>query len=160
MTLKFRFEQLAICPPADKVEEAKQLLVDTGLCNTFTSDHVVAIGSVFGDIGKNEADLAFNYDALKHAEEFEILHYTTGANWMAKHGPSASHLGMHCTAAELEDWRSFFAQRGIGIAQEVRTVSHTNPHIANKRWYQYTIFDTRPILGIDLKFIVRLEEPR
>jgi hypothetical protein len=37
------------------------------------------------------------------------------------------------------------------------TISHTNPVIAGKRWYTYVIFDTRSILGIDLKFIVRRE---
>ena len=70
---------------------------------------------------------------------------------------SVSHLGMHCTADELELWQEFFAERGIGIAQEVVTDSHTNPVISGKRLYNYVIFDTKEILGVDLKFIVRLE---
>jgi hypothetical protein len=35
--------------------------------------------------------------------------------------------------------------------------SHTNPVISGKRWYNYVIFDTKEILGVDLKFIVRKE---
>jgi hypothetical protein len=67
----------------------------------------------------------------------------------------ASHIGMHCTEAELESWRAFFASRNIAVAQEVFTKSHTNPVIAGKREYHYVIFDTYGILGIDVKFIVR-----
>jgi hypothetical protein len=43
------------------------------------------------------------------------------------------------------------------VAQEVLTQSHTNPVISGKRWYNYVIFDTKDILGVDLKFIVRKE---
>jgi hypothetical protein len=64
---------------------------------------------------------------------------------------------MHCTADELLKWRKFFRDRGIQIAQEVFTDSHSNPAIAGKRSYNYVIFDTRKILGVDLKFIVRIE---
>jgi hypothetical protein len=73
--------------------------------------------------------------------------------------PSASHIGMHCTEDELLDWTKFFTSRGIQIAQQVNTQSHTNPVIAGKRFYTYTIFHTRPILGIDCKFIVRRDVP-
>lgn len=114
--------------------------------------------------GMNLANLNFNYDLGKdddgRALEFEVLDYVAGNDWMssqcdegARH--SVSHLGMHCTEAELDRWKEFFAARRISIAQEVHTRSHTNPHIAGKRWYHYCIFDTRPILGVDLKFIVR-----
>lgn len=157
---KFKLEQLAICPPADKIDQAMDLLIDIGLCDAFTFDAVKAVGTVFGEVSQNEAELNFNYTALKDSREFEVLHYTTPHNWMAKHGPSASHFGMHVKAAELEEWKDYFESRKIPIAQEVRTMSHSNPSIAGKRWYHYCIFDTRPILGIDLKFIVRLEEPQ
>ncbi|WP_211257045.1 hypothetical protein, partial [Xanthomonas pisi] len=69
-----------------------------------------------------------------------------------------SHLGMHVTAAELAEWRQFFNEEGIQVAQEVVTDSHTNPNIAGKRRYNYVIFDTREIIGVDLKFIVRLNQ--
>lgn len=157
---KFKLEQLAICPPKDQVDRALELLTEIGLCDVFVFDTVKAVGTIFDNVGRNEARLAFNYSALNGAREFEVLHYLSPHNWMEKHGPSASHFGMHCTAAELVEWKEFFAAKNIPIAQEVRTMEHSNSSISGKRWYHYCIFDTRPILGIDLKFIIRLEEPR
>ena len=151
--MKFIVEQIALCPPHPKV--AIELLTAMGLAE-WARDHVTAAGFVFGENTESEADLAFNYDATSAKPlELEVLHYTAGNNWMKSHGPSVSHLGMHCTADELEEWRSFFFARGIGVAQEVFTKEHTNPVISGKRWYTYAIFDTRPILGVDIKFIVR-----
>lgn len=156
--MRFFIEQLAIAPPDP--QRAKALLAKMGWTE-WTEDRVTAHGGVRDAVDvTNVARLSFNYQTQRGTQlEFEVLHYESGANWMASRGPSASHLGMHCTAEELDGWRDFFAKEGVGIAQEVRTSSHENPLIAGKRWYQYVIFDTRPILGIDLKFIVRLQEP-
>ena len=153
--MKFRVEQIAICPkdPAAAIE----LLTALGAAD-WARDHVVANGAVYGVEGRNEADLAFNYQLSADAKEFEVLHYTHGLNWMAEPSRvnSVSHLGMHCSAEELEEFKAFFSGRGIAIAQEVFTESHTNPVIAGKRKYNYVIFDTKEILGTDLKFIVRI----
>jgi hypothetical protein len=65
---------------------------------------------------------------------------------------------MHCSGDDLLKWREFFKERQINVAQEVFTESHTNPVIAGKRSYNYVIFDTREILGVDLKFIVRINK--
>lgn len=149
----FKIEQVALCP-AD-AGAALELLEAMGLTD-WVGDHVVAEGAVFGVHTTNEANLHFNYQGLDGAGELEVLNYTKGANWMAaSRGPRVSHIGMHCTESELLDWRRFFHARNIGVAQEVFTVSHTNPHIAGNRTYHYTIFDTHPILGVDVKFIVR-----
>ncbi len=152
--MKFTIEQIAIAPE-DPVA-AKKLLSEIGAVD-WSEDHVVATGSVFGDEGVNEADLSFNYD-LFSGKEFEVLNYTSGNNWIDSRGVrnTVSHLGMHCTAEELLDWREFFKARGIKVAQEVFTDSHTNPVIAGLRSYNYVIFDTKDILGVDLKFIVRI----
>jgi hypothetical protein len=156
---QFRLEQIAITP-ADPAA-AQELLVAMGAQN-WVKDHVTAAGNVYGEPGANEADLAFNYELFNPDKqgEFEILRYTDSENWMAEksRGHTVSHLGMHCTAAELVEWRAFFAARHIGIAQEVFTQNHTNKAIAGKRWYNYVIFNTKAILGVDLKFIVRLEK--
>lgn len=156
--MKFFIEQIALCPPnpAAAINLLKQLGLDE-----WVNDHVVAGGKVFGESGKNEADLAFNYQNTRPEGkplELEVLHYTTGPNWMAGRPPMVSHLGMHCTDEELEKFRRRFADMGIRVAQEVFTESHTNPFLLEqKRKYQYVIFDTRDILGTDLKFIVRRE---
>ena len=126
-------------------------------------DTVTANGHGFGDPAQNTARLAFNYQLGAPAElsgqlEFEILHYEKGCNWMESYDFEVSHLGMHCTLEELFQWKDFFSQRGYKIAQEVVTSNHTNPAIAGKRSYRYCIFDTREILGVDLKFIVRVDQ--
>lgn len=153
-TMQFKIEQIAICPtdPA----KAKQLLRDLGALE-WAEDHVVALGEVFGMDVHSEANLSFNYEIFA-GKEFEVLEYTDGDNWL-KYGNrqnSVSHLGMHVTPAELLLWRKFFEDRGIKVAQEVVTQSHTNPVISGKRVYNYAIFDTKHILGVDLKFIVRI----
>jgi len=156
---KLNIDQIALCPTNPSA--AIKLLTELGAAR-WARDHVSASGTVFGsDVIQNEADLVFCYDVV-HEKELEVLHYTRGYNWMAdqKRANSASHLGMHCVnEAELETFRRFFAERGIGVAQEVFTSNHTNPMIAGKRWYHYVIFDTKAILGIDIKLIVRRDKP-
>lgn len=154
--MNFFIEQIAI-NPIDPIA-AKKLLSEIGAAE-WAEDHVKASGYVFGLPGLNEANLSFNYSLGRRDGaqlEFEILEYTTGENWMQRRPHSVSHLGMHCTAEALQKWRDFFHQRGIGVAQEVVTDSHTNPVIKDSRRYNYVIFDTAAILGVDLKFIVRL----
>jgi len=151
--MKFQIEQVALCP-VDPIK-AKELLTAMG-AGEWAEDHVIAAGKVYGNAGRNEADLSFDYEMLKGANELEVLHYTTPNNWMFGKN-RVSHLGMHCSAEELLAWRGFFAERGIQVAQEVFTESHTNPHIAGKRSYNYVIFDTHDILSVDVKFIVRID---
>lgn len=154
--MKFKIEQVAlrVTNPA----AAKALLAKLG-AGDWADDHVVAIGRVKGVSGTNEADLAFEYGMLGEAKELELLKYTEGRNWMEHEPDCVSHLGMHCTAVELEEFRAVFTAEGIPVVQEVRTLSHTNPAIRHSRRYHYVIFGTRPILGVDLKFIVRLPAP-
>ncbi len=153
MTLKLRIDQIALCP--DSPKGAIALLTDLG-AGEWARDHVVATGDVYECKATNEADLAFNYDTIP-GKELEVLSYTEGDNWMDEplRVNSASHLGMHCSEEELDAFKKFFLGKNIPIAQEVFTDSHTNPVIAGKRTYHYCIFDTRAILGIDLKFIIR-----
>lgn len=151
--MKFKIEQIAICPPNPTA--AKQLLSEMG-AGDWADDVVVASGEVFGEADcTNVAALSFAYGLGAPALEFEVLHYQVGENWMANQAYRVSHVGMHCTAAELEEWRRFFLHRDIHVAQEVRTQIHTNPTIAGSRWYHYVVFDTFAILGVDIKFIVR-----
>ena len=172
----FKIEQVALFTANS--ENAQRLLAALGLTD-WHRDHVVAKGKVFGVRGENEADLSFNYQAgngefVKDGDEvsprgykpleLEVLDYTKGPNWMHYNKTvgivsdcgAVSHLGMHVTHEELAEFDAIFAEHGIGIAQAVETQSHTNPAIKDSRRYKYVIYDTRPIIGVDLKFIVRL----
>lgn len=165
--MKFQIQQIALSVPYSKL--AEEFLAKVGLTEWF-HDRVVANGKVFGIEGQNEAHLRFNYQAGSGADseaakplELEILDYTKGNSWISDnidkgnaHPEQVSHLGMHVTAEELVGWRKFMEDEGIRVAQEVVTESHTNPVIADSRRYNYVIFDTRGLIGVDLKFIVRL----
>lgn len=150
--MKFTIEQIAIYPPDPK--KAIKLLIALG-ATEWSHDVVVAKGDVGDDHNQtNVGTLSFNYQ-LGDVKEFEVLNYEAGDHWMREYVPSVSHLGMHCDAGELQRWKHIFQKLNISIAQEVDTISHTNPVIAGKRLYHYCIFNTRAILGVDLKFIVR-----
>lgn len=170
--MKFTIEQIAITPP--DAQAAMDLLADMG-AQEWVHDEVFASGQVMSVPSDSVAELHFNYDlgTPDGKLEFEVLDYTAGKNWMAARealapdrlarGENApritqhrvSHLGMHCSAEDLERWLEFFSERGYPIAQSVLTRQHENSAIAGKRWYRYVIFDTYAVLGVDLKFIVR-----
>lgn len=158
--LQFRIEQIALAPVDH--ERGVRLLSDLGLTEWF-KDNVVADGHVYGVPGANSALLQFNYQAGNGNDpagkplELEVLKYVDGNNWL-RHRPNntTSHLGMHVTAEELAEFRAYFNREGIPVAQEVFTQAHTNPNIRDERRYNYVIFDTHQIIGVDLKFIVRL----
>lgn len=158
--LHFKIEQIALCPKDPGL--ARQILADLGLTE-WSVDNVFAYGEVYSKPGGNVALLQFNYQAGNGTDEgadkpleLEVLHYEHGPNWMQGRENSVSHLGMHVTAEQLLHFRSYFESKGIRVAQEVFTKSHTNPHIATSRRYNYCIFDTHQLIGVDLKFIVRM----
>jgi len=158
---KFIIEQLALYPTSGPI--AKLFLAELGL-NEWIEDHVTAEGRVHAFDTENQADLSFNYQAASGSLELEVLSYTQGWNWMASAVAenkasafgSVSHLGMHVTEEQLAEFAAVMDKYGIHIAQEVKTTSHTNPHIKDSRRYKYVIYDTRGIIGVDLKFIIRL----
>lgn len=155
-------DQIAFCT---QDPEALKTLLQTVFGENATQwqeDHVVANGlSLIGtDMSQceylNEANLSFNYDLVKGGVEFELLHYEDGPNWLDKRGITngLSHLGVH--VEDLTIVKQLLLDQGYKIAQEVRTKSHTNPAIKDTRRYWYCIFDTRDVLGFDLKLIQRL----
>lgn len=155
--MKITFDQIAIYP-RDPMK-ARSLLAMLGLSD-WTQDTVMSLGEVHGIKGQsNCAELAFNYDAMPDKVEFELLHYTQGAHWMMRRPFGVSHLGVHVNDEQLRHYRNLLARLNIPVAQEVYTQDHTNPFLLEKeRKYHYVIFDTYDILGVDLKFIERIEK--
>lgn len=173
----FKIEQVALFTANSVL--ARTFLSRLGLSD-WHHDTVVARGSVFTEPDcENTAHLAFNYQAgngefVKDGDEvnpqgykpleLEILDYTEGDNWMTVSQESnetgifgaVSHLGMHVTEEELTQFDLVMQEFDIKIAQRVVTQSHTNPVIKDSRRYKYVIYDTRYLIGVDLKFIVRL----
>lgn len=162
--MKFRFEQLALAINALREPEALALLADLGV-ETWVHDNVEAEGKVHNHNAVNYAALSFNYTALEDMRELELLRYRDGPNWITPLDSNVqrtcvSHLGTHCTEEELAQWRqTLIYKHHLQIVQEVFTQNHVNPEIAGKRWYHYVIFGARHLIGTDLKFIVRMDQP-
>lgn len=70
--------------------------------------------------------------------------------------PFISHIGIHCSEKEGEDWRAHFKSYGIDVAHEDWSYAHTNPVIAGKRKYHNIIFASRRALGFDFKACIRV----
>lgn len=167
--MKFKIDQLALhipgAGPDSPRERALEFLRRCGI-DGWTEDRVRAEGVVYGRPASNAATLLFNYEAFA-GKELEVIRYDDGDNWLDQRSPwsetshrrlrhaEVSHIGMHCTEEELLGWRALMSEFGIRVAQEVQTTLHTNPRIANCRRYNYVIFDTHPLIGVDMKFIVR-----
>jgi len=145
-------EQIAIT--TRDTEKTKELLGEI-FGAEFITDEVEAVGTVFGTPTQNKAELNFSYQLGKF--EFEILKYKEGDNWVERNGQEygMTHLGLHVD--DIEAWKRKMSGLGFIIAQEVKTINHTNHVIKGKRLYHYVIFDTREVLGFDLKLIKRLE---
>ena len=127
----------------------------------WVEDVVVATGYVRGVEGKasNKAKLLFNYDL---GVEVEILRYMEGQNYPDIGGvPSGNlaHIGMHIEKGQtIPDALKDFVF-STPMIQQVVTQEHTNEFlISTGRRYRYTIYDTKPMFGVYLKVIERLEE--
>lgn len=152
--LTFKIEQLALKLNPYAHDEALKFLAECGIAD-WVEDTVHARGIVAGVTAENTAKLRFNYTALE-GKELEVLQYEAGDNWLKDFdGAIVSHIGMHCQEFELQHWFALMARWGIAVIQEVFTDSHSNPAIKDERRYHYVIFNTRGLIGTDMKFIVR-----
>lgn len=119
-------------------------------------------GGEFGNGGYelgvvNVAHLCFNYDL---GFELELIKYESGMNWHANGRRIGdifpSHMAYHVEDMQKEVKR--YEGAGLRVAQEVKTLSHTNEYLLTTgRKYHYVIFDSRNVLGFDLKLIKRIE---
>jgi hypothetical protein len=126
----------------------------------WVEDEVTAIGTVRGTPHcTNTAHLRFNYQLIKGIE-LEVLTYTAGRNWHESRWVNMdtvvafSHIGVH--VEDIVAVTNQMIDLGLTVAQQVTTSKHTNPAIAGKRTYKYVVFDSRGMLGFDLKLIQRI----
>ncbi|MFA5604162.1 MAG: hypothetical protein WDA12_04880 [Bacilli bacterium] len=150
-------EQVAIC--SKNPEALKEALKLIGLTE-WAKDRVITEGEVWPGTdgsysGPTPAVLNFNYQLGPF--EFEILSYDNEHdNWLGQVGQESgmSHLGLHVPS--IEEAKRPLVEAGYQVAQEVRTISHTNPHIKDSRRYKYCIMDTLDQFGFYLKLIERV----
>lgn len=152
--MQFKIEQLALKLNPFAHDVALTFLADCGITD-WVEDTVHARGFVAGHQAENTAKLRFNYEAF-NGKELEVLQYEAGANWLSGFEAAiVSHIGMHCGEHDLPAWFALMAKYNIEVIQEVFTDSHSNPAIKDERRYHYVIFNTRGLIGTDMKFIVR-----
>lgn len=124
-------------------------------------DRVTAVGYVAGvePNQTNYAKLQFNYDL---GIEVEILRYEDGPNYVDHQSiPSGNlaHIGFHVEKGKSLPPRMRDFVFSANVIQQVETQHHTNKFlIETGRRYRYTIYDTRPLFGVNLKVIERLEQ--
>lgn len=131
----------------------------------WVTDIALARGTVFGvEVLRMAGELSFNYQA---GLEVEVLHYITPLHWHSARakakgelfpppGLFVSHIGTHVD--DMAVARLPYEKAGWRVAQEVRTFSHTNPYLLERgRTYHYVVWDSRDIIGYDLKLIQRIE---
>jgi hypothetical protein len=167
-----RVDQVALHIADNVRPHALALLADLGLTEWVT-DIARAEGTVGEESATNAAELSFNYDFFRNdgkPVEFELLRPVEGPCWLShtdvtgqaldspfRPASSVSHFGFHVdNDEELAKVDETMRRYGILCAQDVTTTSHTNPGTVGRR-YRYKIYRTRRILGVDLKFIRRLE---
>lgn len=144
-------EQVAIC--AKNPEKLKEALKLIGV-NEWAEDHVTTEGFVWDRLHRTEANLNFNYQLGPF--EFELLHYgREDDNWLGAQQSGLSHLGLH--VPDIDEAVAPLIEAGYTIAQDVKTIRHTNPAIKDSRRYRYVIMDTVREFGFYLKLIQRLE---
>ncbi len=156
--MEFKLEQIAF--GAENPEKLMAQLTFLG-CKTWIHDKVKAAGTVFGLPAENVANLYYNYDL---GFELEILKYESGANWHQRRPNTPiflSHIGMHVQDdeagfIEIDNAVADMVSKGIGVAQVVKTISHSNPAIKDIRRYEYVVFDSAAKLGFDVKLIRRI----
>lgn len=152
-------DQIAFYAPDALAEACIKMMLGLDQAE-WTEDWVEGRVSVFGEPENfSTAKLLFNYDL---GIEVEILQYISGPNWhrhrdLAGRGPFTrpggapfqSHIAFHVNEGDIPilPWP---------IAQTMTTTSHSNPAITDRR-YHYVIYDTRDTLGVDLKYIKRVD---
>lgn len=154
-----KLEQVAIYAP-DPYAKQQQLREALGLTE-WVEDTVRAVGEVFGVEQENLATLLFNHQL---GYELELICYHNPFkpnNWHSAAGRDMattflSHKGYHVT--DVAAAKQHYRDCGFAIAQEVYTIEHSNAYLRKiGRRYHYVVYDTRQLLGFDLKLIERIE---
>lgn len=150
----YEFHQTAIFA-ADQ-DAAVQLYRDLGYEN-WIEDNAELKGILDGKPVVTKARMQFNYDVF--GGELEFLTYE-GPNRHAEQGrtglpPFISHMS---TYVDDVRWHTVQMYREFGMLPYHRfiTQNHTNPAVVGKKRFIEAIYDTRALLGFDLKMIQKV----
>lgn len=158
--LEYQFHQVAMYYPT-RGQAYDAMNMWGGMGHEFAADNATLRGSSLKDgewvHSVTRAHMSFNYTIMPM--EFEVLHYSDGDHRYAQPGfggaPFLSHFSVYTEnlereAGELAD------VLGFGPYYRFTTEGHTNPRVKGKKRFTETIFDTRNLIGADLKFIQKV----
>lgn len=155
----FKLDQVAFYA-ADLPRLTQRLSNQFGLTE-WVHDFAIGDGFVFGvPVMDIVGELWFNYQT---GLEVELLRYHSPMNWHAVRDPRTpvmrpffSHIGTH--VEDMAVARLPYEAAGWKVAQELWTKSHTNQYLKDRgRTYHYVVWDSRDIIGFDVKLIQRIE---
>ena len=164
--LPYQFHQVAIfCPRGTPLSAATAPYEDLGYDN-WIEDRAVLVGAFrmpnSSEAPENwvnskvEAHMLFNYDSMPM--ELEFLKYYSGVHRhrdrVNELSPFISHMSTYVddVVEEIGRMRPLF---GLPYHRFV-TTEHTNPNVVGKKRFIEAIFNTREVLGYDLKLIQKV----
>jgi hypothetical protein len=157
--LEYQFHQVAMYyPHIEQVEDVVAMWQRMG--HDYAEDNAALRGAkVNKATGEWEdsvvqAKMLFNYTIMPM--EFEVLHYSAGPHrYVGEQSPLLSHFSVYTENLEREAGLLADAL-GFGPYYRFTTEGHTNPRVKGKKRFTETIFDTRSLIGADLKFIQKV----
>lgn len=149
-----KFHQVAIY--SANVFESVNMWKDMGY-EDWTYDEAILSGTEWGKPGSKKAFMAFNYDILPN--ELEFVHYSAPTRHLQDerdgNPPFISHMSVMVDDVQWETLR-IFNRFGMKPYHEFLTGHHTNERVKGRKRFKEAIYDTRGLLGFDLKLIQRV----
>lgn len=162
-----KFSQVAICVPhiANHIDLMKNLNDCLGF--DMYSDSLRMKGDINGMVADVDLLLSFNHDLFDNTE----LEYITSANMTHWHHdlarnngykPFLSHFGAYLDEEEFDSVVADLVERGYKMIQNTESYNHSNKRAGDEdessRHYNDVIFDTRLIMGFNIKLTKRVEK--
>lgn len=136
------------------------MLRDIGLTDWFV-DNVTAKGKMHERENIEVMEQCFStYEADDNSEirtpvALELSRHIAGPTYNGIQRNFVSHLGMYVTEEQLDRFRIYFDNKWVAVLMDMDTTNHSDPSTNVTARFHYVVFDTRPIIGVDLMFIVR-----
>ena len=154
--LQYQFHQVAIFCPDHGAKDAMDLYKTFGF-KRWIEDSAELKGFLHGDPVVTKARMYFGYSVI--GGELEFLEYEGPSRHQGSEGRGRSPYISHMSAY-VDDVRTTVSDVYIVTGRvpyhRFITQNHTNPAVAGKKRFIEAIYDTRELIGYDLKFIQKV----
>ena len=127
--------------------------------SNWVSDVATLIGTEWGHRSEKVGEMWFNYDILPM--ELEYVHYSTttrhSGDGRTGHIPFISHMSTY--VEDVDDTvKRISEEHDVEPYHKFQTSGHLNPSVKERGLtFREAIYDTRHLLGFDIKLIQRIE---